>query len=99
MQTKFGTFCHTNLDAGIKKEIWTPVQFNDWGTAIVPDRKKGQNNASGARLRVCGNYLATVNPQLESHRRLLPHPEELMQRLSGGFGFTKIDLADAYNQI
>ncbi|KAL5494059.1 hypothetical protein EMCRGX_G015329 [Ephydatia muelleri] len=26
-------------------------------------------------------------------------PEDLMQRLGGGHGFTKIDLADAYNQI
>ena len=29
----------------------------------------------------------------------MPRPEDLMQRLGGGHGFTKIDLADAYNQI
>ena len=84
------------LDAGIKKGIWTP---NDWGTPIVPVRKRGQNNAFGSHIRVCGDYYAAVNPQLESHRHPLPCPEELMQRLGGGFGFTKIDLADAYNQI
>ena len=33
------------------------------------------------------------------HRHLLPLPEELLRKLGGGYGFTKIDLADAYNQI
>ena len=33
------------------------------------------------------------------HRHPLPLPEQLKRRLSGGYGFTKIDLADAYNQI
>ena len=39
------------LDAGIKKGIWTPVQFNDWGTPIVPVQKKGQHNAFSAHLQ------------------------------------------------
>ncbi|KAL5517164.1 hypothetical protein EMCRGX_G002655 [Ephydatia muelleri] len=29
----------------------------------------------------------------------MPLPEDLMRKLGGGHGFTKIDLADAYNQI
>ena len=41
----------------------------------------------------------TVNSQLEDHRHPLPLPEDLMRRLGGGYGFTKINLADAYNQI
>ena len=45
------------------------------------------------------NKTKTVNPQLETHRQPLPLPEELMHKLGGGYGFTKIDLADAYNQI
>ena len=40
-----------------------------------------------------------INDQLEDHRHPLPLPEELMHKLGGGFGYTKIDLADAYNQI
>ena len=48
---------------------------------------------------MCGDYSVTVNPQLETHRQPLPLPEDLMRRLEGGHGFTKIDLADAYNQI
>ena len=86
-------------DSGIAQGIWTPVQFNDWGTPVVPIRKRQLSETSSAPLRVCGDYSVTVNPQLEVHRHPLPLPEQLMRRLSGGYGFTKIDLADAYNQI
>ncbi|XP_033120010.1 uncharacterized protein K02A2.6-like [Anneissia japonica] len=78
--------------AGITRGIWTPVKFNAYGTPVVPVSKDN-------KLRVCGDYSATVNPQLEDHRHPLPLPEDLMRKLSGGHGFTKIDLADAYNQI
>ena len=40
-----------------------------------------------------------VNHELEAHRYPMPRPEDLMQRLGGGHGFTKIDLSDAYNHI
>ena len=40
-----------------------------------------------------------VNLQLETHRHLLPLPDDLLRKLGGGYCFTKIDLADAYNQI
>ena len=40
-----------------------------------------------------------ISDQLEDHRHPLPLPEELMQKLGGGFGYTKTDPADAYNQI
>ena len=78
--------------------IWTPTSFNDWGTPVVPVRKAAQTSNIPA-LRVCGGYSVTVNPQLETHRHPLPLPEKLMRRLGGGYGFTKTDLADAYNQV
>ena len=86
-------------DNGIVQGIWTPVQFNDWGTPVVPVRKQQVSSDAQAALRVCGDYSVTVNPQLEVHRHPLPLPEDLRQKLSGGYGFTKIDLANAYNQI
>jgi len=43
--------------------------------------------------------IVTVNPQLAVHRHPLPLPEELIIKLGGGYGFTKTDLADAYNQV
>ena len=85
-------------DVGIVRCIWTPTSFNDWGTPVVPVRKAAPASSQLA-LRVCGDYSVTVNPQLETHRHPLPLPEELMRRLGGGYGFTKIDLADAYNQV
>ena len=51
------------------------------------------------RIRACGDYLVTVNPQLETHRQPIQIHEDLMRNLRDGFCFTKIDLPDAYNQI
>ena len=86
------------LDAGITKGIWTPTQFCDWDTPVVHVQKAPGADGTTS-IGVCGDYSVTVNPQLEVHRHPLPSPEDLMRRLGGGEGFTKIDLADAYNQI
>ena len=85
-------------DAGIARGVWLPTQFNDYGTPVVPIRK-AQLPGQSAKLRICGDYSVTVNQQLEPHRHPMPLPEDLMRKLGGGHGFTKIDLADAYNQI
>ncbi|KFD47710.1 hypothetical protein M513_11388 [Trichuris suis] len=86
-------------DAGIKRGVWVPTQFNEYGTPVVPVRKPLSTDRRKATLRVCGDYSVTVNPQLDTHRHPMPLPEDLMRKLSGGYYFTKIDLADAYNQI
>ena len=85
-------------DAGIARGVWLPTQFNDYGTPMVPIRKPSLPGQP-AKLRVCGDYSVTVNQQLEPHRHPMPLPEDLMRKLGGGYGFLKIDLADAYNQI
>ena len=90
---------HNAYNAGIKKGIWVPTKFNAYGTPVVPIRKALLPGQQKAKLRVCGDYSVTVNPQLEKHRHPIPLPEDLMQKLSGGYYFTKVDLADAYNQI
>ena len=49
-----------------------------------------------------GDYSVTVNSQnsqLEDHRQPIPLPEDLMRKLGRGYCFSKIDLANAYNQI
>ena len=86
-------------EEGIAKGIWEPTKFNDYGTPVVPVRKAPLPGQSKGKIRVCGDYSVTVNPQLMDHRHPLPLPEDLMRRLGGGYGFTKIDLADAYNQV
>nr|KAG5703027.1 hypothetical protein BaRGS_016188 [Batillaria attramentaria] len=86
-------------EEGIAKGVWKPVQLNDYGTPVVPIRKTNGAGALKPKLRICGDYSVGINDQLADHRHPIPLPEELMQKLGGGFGYTKIDLADAYNQI
>ena len=87
------------FDKGIAQGEWKPVQFNDYGTPVVPTKKTLLAGQTAPPLRICGDYSVTVNSQLKTHRQPIPVPEELMHKLGGGYGFTKIDLADAYNQI
>jgi len=87
-------------DDGIARGVWKPVQFNDYGTPVVPHRKSVSHSGQlKPKLRICGDYSTGINESLEVHRQPIPLPEELMQKLGGGFGYTKVDLADAYNQI
>ncbi|KAK7091479.1 hypothetical protein V1264_009152 [Littorina saxatilis] len=86
-------------EEGIAKGVWKPVQFNEYGTPVVPIRKAQTSGTLKPKLRICGDYSVGINDQLEDHRHPMPLPEELMQKLGSGFGYTKIDLADAYNQI
>ena len=86
-------------EEGIAKGVWKPVQFNEYATPGIPIRKSHTSGSVKPKLRICDDYSVGINDQLEDHRHPLPLPEELMQKLGGGFGYTKIDLADAYNQI
>ena len=66
---------------------------------MVPIHKAHTSGSLKPKLRICGDYSVGINNQLEDHRHPLPLPEELIQKLGGGLGYTKTDLADAYNQI
>ena len=81
-------------ETGISRGIWTHTPFNDWGTPVVSVQTSPLSGNNKPRLRVCGDYSVTVNPQLAVHPHPLPLPEELMRKL-GGYQFTKIDLAEA----
>ncbi|KII74191.1 hypothetical protein RF11_00565 [Thelohanellus kitauei] len=82
------------LDDGIKKGVWVPVQFNDSGTPIVPV-KKGETG----KLRICENFSVLVNETLEDHRYPIPSPDGLLKQLGGCHYHSKIDLSEAYNQV
>ena len=86
-------------EEGIAKGTWEYTQFNEYGTPVVPVKKPLRPGQKKSKMRVCGDYSVTVNSQLKEHRHPIPLPEDLMNRLGGGHGFTKIDLSDAYNQI
>ena len=86
-------------EEGIAKGVWKPVQFNGYETPVVPIRKVHDSGSLKPKLRIYGDYSVDINDQLEDHRHPLPLPEELTQKLGGGFGYIKTDLVDAYNQI
>ena len=86
-------------EAGIKRGVWELTDFNSYGTPVVPIRKSPLPGQAKASIRVCGDYSVTVNLQLEDHRQPIPLPEDLMRKLGRGYCFSKIDLANAYNQI
>ena len=77
-------------DVGIAKGIWTPVKFNEWGTPVVPVRKSPLPGESKGKIRVCGDYSATINPLLAAHRHPLPLPEDLLRKLRGAIALRKL---------
>ena len=85
-------------DAGIARGVWLPTKFNDYETPVVPIQKASLPGQL-AKLCICGDYSVTVNQQLEPHRHPMSLLDDLMWKLGGGHGFSKIELADAYNQI
>ena len=70
-------------EAGTKRGVWELTDFNSYGTPVVPIRKSPLPGQA----------------KLEDHRQPIPLPEDLMRKLGRGYCFSKIDLANAYNQI
>ncbi|KII71825.1 Retrovirus-related Pol polyprotein from transposon 17.6 [Thelohanellus kitauei] len=82
------------LDEVVQNGIWEEVHFNKWGTPIVPLVKSEK-----ASFRICGDYSVKVNPVLKNHRQPIPKVDELISYLNGSYYFSRIDSANAYNQI
>ena len=51
------------------------------------------------KIRICGDFKTTLNPFLEIDHFLSPRPESVFYELRGGEQFTKLDLAEAYQQL
>ena len=73
--------------------IVSKVQWSEWATPIVPVIKP---NGS---VRLCGDFKATLNPQLKVDQHPPPRVEDVFATLAGGQRFTKIDLKQAYLQM
>ena len=73
--------------------IVSKVQWSEWATPIVPVIKP---NGS---VRLCGDFKATLNPQLKVDQHPLPRVEDVFATLAGGRRSTKIDLKQAYLQM
>ncbi|CAM1297650.1 Uncharacterised protein r2_g702 [Pycnogonum litorale] len=61
-------------EEGIAKGVWKPIQFNDYGTPVVPHRKAHISGTLKPKLRICGDYSVGINNQLETHRHPIPLP-------------------------
>ena len=73
--------------------IIEPVKFSDWAAPIVPVLKKDGG------IRICGDYKLTVNRAAKIDTYPLPCIDDLFAALAGGKGFSKLDLAHAYQQV
>lgn len=81
------------LDRLEKEGIIEKVNTSEWATPIVPILKKGN------KVRICGDFKVTINPQLWIDDHPLPTKDELLSTMSGGIVFSKIDLRQAYLQL
>ncbi|XP_055526941.1 uncharacterized protein K02A2.6-like [Wyeomyia smithii] len=81
------------LDKLVTEGVLTKVDNSSWATPIVPVKK------SDNRIRICGDYKQTVNPNLKVDQHPLPTVDELFASLAGGDKFSKIDLVQAYLQL
>lgn len=81
------------IDRLVDQQVLTPVNTSNWATPLVIVKKRD------GRVRICGDFKSTVNPQLRVDQFPIPKAEELFQSLAGGQKFSKVDLRDAYLQI
>lgn len=69
-------------DAGIAKGIWEPTSVNEYGTPVVPIRKR----KLPGRICVCGDYSKLSTQDISD-------ADTTFGGLGGRYGYTKIDLA------
>ena len=81
------------LDRLVKQGVIEPISFSDWAAPIVPVLKKD------GTVRICGDYKLSVNQASKIDSYPLPRIGDLFASLAGGKTFTKLDLANAYQQI
>ena len=81
------------LDRLIDNKIIQPIPFSDWASpnVIIPKPDGG--------LRICGDFKATVNPNIESEVYPTPTNDEIFAKIQGGERFSKSDLRQAYLQL
>ena len=81
------------LDKLVSMGILEQVMTSEWASPIVQVPK-----ADGS-IRICSDYKVTINPVLKVEQFPLPKPEDLFSTLVGGQKFSKLGLANAYQQL
>ena len=70
-----------------------PVEHSEYASPVVPVIKED------GTIRVCGDYKATVNGNLDTAVYPLPAIEYCLSELVGGQLFTKLDIKQAFNNL
>ena len=81
------------LDRMQRDGIIEPTDNSGWATPLVIVPK------SNGKIRVSGDFKATINQCMETKLYPLPMVEDIFARLAGGKVFTKLDLSQAYLQL
>ncbi|GBP47942.1 Retrovirus-related Pol polyprotein from transposon 412 [Eumeta japonica] len=69
-----------------------PLALRDqWGTPVVPVIKQN------GKVRLCADYRATLNKNIEDDNYPIPRIEEIFSKLSGGKYFCTLDINSAYH--
>ena len=76
-----------------KDGILQQVDNSSYASPIVPVVKPD------GTVRICGDYKATLNPNLETKQYPLPTVEDCFAPMAGGEKFTRLDIRQAYNNI
>ena len=82
------------LNRLVKEGTLEPIDYSDWAAPIVAVLKGDRTS-----VRVCGDFRMTVNPVSKLNHYPIPKVEDLFATLAEGKVFTKLDLAQAYQQI
>ncbi|UYV70463.1 K02A2.6-like, partial [Cordylochernes scorpioides] len=81
------------LKALEEQGIIEPIKFSKWASPIVTVLK------NDGTIRICHDYKTTVNLYTNPDKYPLPTITQLLDRLRGGKVFTKLDMAQAYQQL
>ena len=78
------------LDYLIKNGVLEKTDYSQWGTPLVVVPKPN------GKIRICGDYKATLNPQLLSSRYPIPRIFDIMNDVKPGYYFCILDIRHAY---
>ena len=85
------------LNQAVDQGLWKAVKYSRWAAPVVPVMKDPKNPEGP--LRLCGDYKMTVNQVAPLDSYPIPVTQDQLATLAGGSKFTKLDLAQAYQQL
>lgn len=87
------TIVEDELDRLERLGIIVPVPHSPYAAPIVVVSKP--NNT----IRICGDFTLTANASIDAEKYPLPKSEEIFASLANCKYFSRLDMADAYNQL